>query len=440
MGLLSEFRLWAARRRYQPERESMAYPKLISLMGQNRTLGTPKPTPTNLRYFSRTVYARRAINTIKNPVASLQWEVVPDGVKGRAVEAQAETVAMCLERPNQADHFRSLIEQLVEDALVTGAGVLEHALSPDKARPLWLWPIDATTIRPVVKWDGNPKSIRFIQGLGYTGGSILSDVNAKQLAAEDILYMRLNPSSETPYGYGPLEIAYDAISWKLGVGRYAANAASNAQPQNMIYAGEGLTEQQMLTFRAYWRNEVEGQGQTPLLSGPVKPEAIRLHAGTDDALYLDWQEFLIREIATAFDLSPQNFGVERDVNRNTSEVAEDRDWDMAIKPMARLIEAHITRDVIHDRLGMTNLKFQFVGLDREDEEATSKILKTYYECNSVTPDEIRERLGMPPLKSFWADKTYADVQVAIKAAQGAKQVDDPEIAPAAPPTPPTGAN
>ena len=113
---------------------------------------------------------------------------------------------------------------------------------------------------------------------------------------------------------------------------------------------------------------------------------------------------------------------------------------MAIKPMARLIEAHITRDVIHDRLGMTNLKFQFVGLDREDEEATSKILKTYYECNSVTPDEIRERLGMPPLKSFWADKTYADVQVAIKAAQGAKQVDDPEIAPAAPPTPPTGAN
>jgi len=110
MGLLSEFRLWAARRRYQPERESMAYPKLISLMGQNRTLGTPKPTPTNLRYFSRTVYARRAINTIKNPVASLQWEVVPDGVKGRAVEAQAETVAMCLERPNQADHFRSLIE------------------------------------------------------------------------------------------------------------------------------------------------------------------------------------------------------------------------------------------------------------------------------------------------------------------------------------------
>lgn len=422
MGLIQSIKLWSARRRYQPERETLAYPKLISLMGQNRGLGTPKPTPTNLRYFSRTVYARRAINAIINPIAGLEWEVVPDDVKGKSVEAFAETVAECLASPNHGDSFRSLIEQCIEDALVTGAGVVEHAISGDVSRPLWLWPVDATTIRPVLKWDGNPLSIRFLQAEGYTGGSILADMNAKQLRACDISYMRINPSTETPYGYGPLEIAYDTISAKLGVGRYAVQAASNAQPANLIYAGEIRSESEILGMRAYWRNEVEGQGQTPIIGGPIKPDVIRLHAGTDEALYLKWQQFLIREIATAFNLSPQNLGIEADVNRNTSEVAEDRDWDSAIKPMAKLIESHINRDII-SRLGAP-IRFQFVGLDREDEKATADILEKYYGMNSITPNEIRHRLGIQPLNSIWADMVAADVQIAIKAAQGAKQVDD----------------
>lgn len=426
MGIFNDIRLWAARRRYQPERDSLAYPKLISLMGQNRTLGTPKPTPTNLRYFSRTIYARRAINRIKDAIVALPWQVVADS-KASSAQQQAETVAKCLDNPNLADSFRTLLEQVIEDALVTGSGVMEQAVSPDAARPIWLWPVDATTIRPVVKWDGNPKAVRFLQALGYTGGSILSEISAKQLKAEEIVYLRLNPSTESPYGYGPLEIAYDSISWKLGVGRYSANAASNAQPQNLIYPGQIQTEAEILAFRAYWRNEVEGQGQTPIIGGPNKPEVIRLHAGTDDALYLKWQEFLIREIATGFNLSPQSLGVERDVNRNTSETAEDRDWESAIKPVAQLIEAHINRDVLWARHGLYNLRFQFDGLDREDEMARADIFTKEYQSNATTPNEYRASRGLEPLKSRWADLTYADMQVAMKAAQGAKEVDDPDI-------------
>lgn len=426
MGLLNNLQLWAARRRYQPERESLAYPKLISLMGQNRTLGTPKPSPTNLRYFSRTVYARRAINRIKDAITSLPWQIVTEGA-ARSSQQQAEMVAKCLENPNESDSFTTLLEQWIEDALITGAGVLEQAVSGDAARPIWLWPVDSTTIRPVVKWDGNPKSVRFLQALGYTGGSILSEVNAKQLTAEEIIYLRLNPSTESPYGYGPLEIAYDSISWKLGVGRYASNAASNAQPQNLIYAGEIGSEAEILTFRAYWRNEVEGQGQTPIIGNQKKPEVIRLHAGTDDALYLKWQEFLIREIATGFNLSPQGFGIERDVNRNTSEVAEDRDWDSAIKPMALRLQAHLNRDVLWGRHGLVNLRFQFDGLDREDEAAIADIFKTEYESNATTPNEYRASKGLDPLKSAWADMTYADAQIAIKGAQGAKTMN-PDLA------------
>ncbi len=428
MGFIEKIKFWAARKRFEPERESLAYPKLVGLMGQNRTLGTPKPTPTNLRYFSRTVYARRAINAIKNPVCSLAWEIVPDGVKGEAAQKMAETIAACLKKPSHQDTWRSMIEQVVEDTLVNGAGVIEQAISSDKTRPLWLWPVDSTTVRPVAKWDGNPKSVRYLQANGYTGGSILSDLNAAKLKSEDIVYARINPSTESPYGYGPLEIAYDSISRQLGVGRYASAVASNAQPENMLFLGEA-TDQQILTFRAYWRNEVEGQGQTPILGNKGKPEVFKLHSGGDDALYLKWQEFLIREIATAFNLSPQNLNLERDVNRNTSEVAEDRDWDHAIIPMATLLQDHINEDVIKGRLGIHYLKFRFVGMDREDEKASADILTTYYKSNVLTPEQICEKLGWEAPKSIWSSMTYADMQIAMKAAQGAKQVDDPELLP-----------
>ena len=434
MGLLRDIKLWAASRRYGPQRETLAYPKLISLMGSSKSLGQVKPTPSNLRYFSRTPYARRAINAIKQPITSLAWEVVPreDYAKAKQALADADIITRCLDRPNAQDSLRSLLEQVIEDVLISGSGIIEQAVSGYASLPLWLWPVDALTVQPLPKWDGQPHSPRYVQGVGYAGGSLMNDVTARKLEAQDIVCIRLNPATDSPSGWGPLEIAYMSVARQLGVATYAANVASNAQPENMIYAGQASAEE-IAAFRTYWRNEIEGQGQTPIIGNTIKPDVLKLHAGGDDALYLKWQAFLIRELATSFGLSPQNLGLESDVNRNTAEVAEDRDWDGAIKPMAALIESHINTDILAMRLGMPHLMFRFTGIDREDEAATAKIYQMYYANNAITPDEQRARLGLPPMKSTWGDKTWADVQIALKAAQGSKQVDDPDLPVTAPP-------
>jgi hypothetical protein len=187
------------------------------------------------------------------------------------------------------------------------------------------------------------------------------------------------------------------------------------------------TDAQLQAFRSYWTNEIEGQGKMPILSAGGEVKAIKLTADGDEALYLKWQEFLKTEIATAFDISPQNLGVERDVNRSTAEVAEDRDWDHAIKPWAGLLASHINRDTIEGRLGFSQIEFRFVGLDREDEVATSKIFETYYKSNVYTPNTILAKLGEPPADHAWGDMTYADTQIALNAARGAAEVDDPAL-------------
>ena len=418
-------RFAAARRRREPERETLAYARLTNLGGIVNNRAQIKPAPPNLRYFSRTPYARAAIRRIRDPLSSLDWFIKPSkGVKNnRIIDKQIAVATACLHHPNRDDNWRGFIGQVIEDWLVFGAGVFEQQEGNDPVRPLWMWPVDAQSIQIFAGWSGAKDEARYIQTIGYTNVGFLE---GRKLRNDELVYIRANSSSETPYGFGSLEIAFNTINRQLGVAEFTGNLASNAQPQVLLYFQDADREK-LLAFRSYWRNEVEGQGQTPMFGGKNEPKAIALHPGGDDALYLKYQEFVIREIATSFGLSPQNLGIEADVNRNTSEVAADRDWDNTVIPLAELISSHITREVLHAKLGFYQLEFEFDGLYREDEESASTIYETYYKNNMLTPNEQREQLGLPPSKSEWADKYFADFQIAMSAARGTKVIADPDL-------------
>lgn len=165
-------RLSPGRRRYEPARDTVPFP---ILMGLGQTTGRRlaiKPTPKNLRHFSRTVYARRAINAIKGPVAMLDWEVAPikDAKPSRELDRQIKVVSDCLAHPNRDDSFRSFIEAVVEDVLL-GAGAAEVQVSGDPSRPLWLFPVDGLTIQIYPGWSGDPDEARYAQSFGF--GSIV---------------------------------------------------------------------------------------------------------------------------------------------------------------------------------------------------------------------------------------------------------------------------
>lgn len=427
--------LWARKlvgRTPKPEQLTQIYPRLVGL-GRDYTAQRPliKPTPANLRMFAKTTFARRGINRIKNPIAALGWEIVPlPGVKlNSELQRQIDAVTGCLEQPNDDDSFRSFVEKLTTDLLVGGAAPYEHALGPD-IRPLWMWPVDVLSIQVYAAWDGSPDRPRYSQTLGY--GNI-GGVQGIQLCNDELVYVRADPATDSPFSMGSLETAFAAINRKLGVSDYAGNLASNAQPENLM-AFKGADDSKLRALRSWWRNDIEGQGMTPMVGMPEKDgiQILKLRGTDDKALFLDYQTMLVSEIATSFDLQPFSLGVTGDANRSIAEVMEDIDWDSAIKPRAMLIAAYITRESIQRKLGFSQLMFRFKGLEREDEVATSEIYETYYKNNVFTPNEQRAKIGVPPSTSQWADMYFADVQIAIAAARGAAQVDDPELKPNTP--------
>ena len=208
------------------------------------------------------------------------------------------------------------------------------------------------------------------------------------LRDDQLVYLRMNPRTFTPFGLGPLEVAFETVNSFLGAHRFAGKLASNAVVQYALWINEATQTQHERLIR-WWQDEIEGTGRVPILSTQQKPEVLRFASGTDADLRLSWQQFLIRMIANAFNLPPMLLGLEQDVNRSTSGEMGDEAFRSAILPLARLVEQHITRDVFSKLLGWNEFEFAFNELETRDELTELQIQTQLLQAGVLTVDEVR---------------------------------------------------
>ena len=383
------------------DRKTLALPAILSPV-QFAGSSLPKPTPVNLRRFAETPVVRRAINVIKDRIAAMDWQVrLRRGARGgedcassERSEAAARIAALrlTLEEPNEVDSFRTLFEQVIEDALTGGYGAIEMEATGDMERPAMLWPVDGASIRINPRWDGRPDSTRYAQ---VAAGQVES--NAVELRDNQLIYVRMNPRSFTPFGLGPLEVAFESVNQFLSAHRFAGKLAANSVAQYALWLNEATPAQHDRLIR-WWQDEIEGTGRVPLLSTEQKPEVLRFAQGTDADLRLAWQEFLIRMVANAFGLPPLLLGLESDVNRSTAAELADEAFRGAILPLAQLIAGHITRDLFAKCIGWRDFEFVFNDLNARDEETELAVQVQLLQAGVLTVDEVRAMRGLGPLR------------------------------------------
>jgi len=381
------------------ERKTAMLPSILSPYnpsGRGGQNALPKPTAANLRKFAETPVVRRAINVVKDKIASMDWQVrVRRGYSDGMVEgsdARLKALRHCLEEPNTSDSFRVLWEQVLEDLLVGGFGAVEMEATGDPERPFHLWAVDGATIQIDAKWNGDPEKPRYAQATGRLGQESLVP-----LLDNELMYVRLNPRSYTPFGLGRLEVAFETVNQFLSANRYAGKLASNSVAQYALWLNEATPEQHDRLIR-WWQDEIEGTGRVPLLSCEQKPEVLRFAGGTDADLRLQWQEALIRMIANAFDLPPMLLGVEGDVNKSTAGELADEAFQSAVVPVAKLLAEHITRDLFAKKLGWREFEFCFNDLESRDEMQELQIQTTLLQAGVLTVDEVRSMRGLGPIE------------------------------------------
>jgi hypothetical protein len=236
-------------------------------------------------------------------------------------ERKLQALRRVLEEPNEVDSFRTLIEQVIEDALTGGYGAIEMEPTGDGERPAMMWAVDGASIRINPNWNGERETPRYAQALP---GQM--DSSAVDLRDDQLMYVRMNPRSFTPFGLGPLEVAFETVNQFLSAHRFAGKLAANTVAQYALWINEATPSQQDRLIR-WWQDEIEGTGRVPLISTEQKPEVLRFAQGTDADMRLAWQEFLIRMVANAFGLPPLMLGLEADVNQSTAaEMTDEGDF------------------------------------------------------------------------------------------------------------------
>ncbi len=376
-------------------RKTLALPSILSpahFPGKH----LPKPTPANLRHFAETPVVRRAINVIKDRIAAMDWQVRvrrgarPDDVA--FLQRKLRALRRTLEEPNQTDSFRTLLEQAIEDALTGGFGAIEMEATGDGERPAMMWAVDGASIRINAKWDGSEDAPRYAQAVP---GQLES--SAVELRDNQLMYIRMNPRSFTPFGLGPLEVAFETVNQFLCAHRFAGKLAANTVAQYALWLNEATPAQHDRLIR-WWQDEIEGTGRVPLISTEQKPEVLRFAQGTDADLRLAWQEFLIRMVANAFGLPPLMLGLEADVNQSTASEMADEAFRGAISPLAMLVAGHITRDLFGKCIGWPEFEFVFNELSARDEKSELAVQVQLLQAGVLTVNEVRAMRGMAPLE------------------------------------------
>jgi hypothetical protein len=377
-----------------------------------------KNSPYNLRRFSETPIPRRAINLIKNAVMSLRWQVQPTSGEDDLNPDREQRIKIaeeCLKRPNNTESFREWMEAVVEDFLLNGAGCIEPRMTPYYQRPFKAWACDSSTIRIFMDWtEGTPDRPRYAQMTGLKG-----ERGIVTFLDSELIYIRDNARTSTPFGLGKLEVAFLTVNNFLGAQDMAGRAGADQVHKTWLWWAQTLQPGHVQTIRRHITNEIEGQAKVSLIAGVQKPEIVEVTPVTPEDLLIEWQKFMIDIIANAFDLSPMALGQTDHTNRAIGQVMADSDFRSAVVPTARRFEEAITRHLIHGFLGWKDLEFKFIDLDDPDALTKTIIQQRYYMMNSITPDEIREKDGKPPLPGGWGKLTSSQLQI-LTAAELAK--------------------
>lgn len=353
--------------------------------------------------FSQSPLPSRAIRLIRNGISSLQFGIRPKEeteTKGKeeAYKKADALVRAVLNKPSVEEDFQSFLGQIIEDICLFDAGVWEYVDKPKfiLTNPtLALEVVPGYTMAKNSKWKGEPKQARWIQLLD--DGRVTTE-----LLDRDIEYMMYRKRSFDPFGLSPLETAIEIMESWLGISSYQRQIASEAYPGLMLYLGDEASEEQVLAFRAYWRSELQGRGTPGMLGGTGKPVVLPLKPNDDGGLFLQYTEALTRLLAICFDLHPMDFGLERDVNRNTSEVQSVATSQEAILPLANLIASRMNSRVfpriaeIENNPLILELEFFWVNLNPKDKEQQSRIDNTYANLDALTMDELRANQDKEP--------------------------------------------
>lgn len=377
-----------------------------------------------VRKFAKTPPGARAVSKVTNGVLAMPMIIKPRNEKDKEKESsweRAKIIDKCLRRPNVElnNTWRKLVTALMEDLLVAGAAAVERQPGQAKDRPFWLWDVDIAHVHLNPEW--NPQNE--LQHPRY----LIKDPtkpNANDFIAmrsQDLFLIRHKASTYEVVSSGPMRVAYRFIQLWLGVGDYQ-DVSTHKATRNAILQLIDADEEELQSFREYWNYQIEGQGEIPIVNKKI--EIASLNAPDDSALYLQYEEKLLRIIALAFDLSVRDFNITEPDNKATAGVAADESFQGAILPYGKTLVEHMDQEIVE--FYDPDFKAELADTEPRSEEQEANRAVTVFQGGLATRDEGRQMAGLPPIGGD-EGAAFADGKPAEETKAGEEEEEEDDL-------------
>lgn len=389
--------------------------------------------------YRRVPDLRAAIDSVVRRVATWDWMVEPtvesDDPRYEAAQEQAEKIRRFLAAPNEdGETWQEIITKFLTDLLVFDQGALEIVRSRNKARVKELVAIRGCTVCPVVDPHGRVQG--YSQDYGSDDGGAGVPVKFER---EDLLYMRLYPTTAGPEGNSLIEAIVDEVLTLLHASRHVLDAYDADELPPGVLLLSGLLGDSANRIVQDFRN-TRGQDQkirviTTPNSQVAGVEWVELRRTPKD---LDMRAVLndIRRIVwRVFGVLPVEMGVTEDVPRATAQVQLEVGSSYLVNPILELLETKVNARILPLLLedpeaisGLVHFTFdREAKLTAQDEQLLADTLTRLVASGIMTRNEARARTGLPPVE-------YGDVLTVDSAT--ARRLEDVAEEPEEEPEPP----
>lgn len=346
--------------------------------------------------------AQIAVRHLINDVRSLDFQFIPPQ---NVLEDATEDIALAEQffaSPDKRQPFRTWLAEYLQDVLRYDAGAL-YVRRNEAGEPIALEVVSGATLIPLVDFFGRPPADEDDTNADPEGiwqGSvtpgfvqIIEGLPWVWLAADDIIYQRLNPLPESQYGLAPMEAVLIQANTDIRFQwHFLQYFTEGTIPAGFMEAPPDLSDPiQVQEWQETWDAVMLGD-QSKLNQVRWVPAGAKFTEVKPTTFDKEFPLYLMRCTAAAFGVTANDLGFTEDVNRATGEVQVDVQFRVGTLPVVRFVEDVINQFILENLKLKARIQFD-TGQGTAHRLEIAQANDLYIKNGTLSSDEVRITLG-----------------------------------------------
>jgi len=396
---------------------------LKGVMTEEYWLNPPYGRPRNIDYnelqqFEKSVWVQICIDAKVDAITSAEWDIVPRKKLERGEvgnEKAINDMRMFFENLPSEESFSVCLAEMIPDLEWYDAGVILKVFGlKDFDGETGKLKKGANDVIDLSVRDGRSFMIesssiggrwkRFWQYSWLNPSGIPTE-----FSVDEVMYFRTRPNSRGMYGTSRLEIVKDIVNYLMD-----STEANSKLWENGLFIGGQIDHpdikdvNELRLKAAEYKKNLQGPkkaGRWLVTGGGVKVQGFPFNP--QQMQWLDGQKWFAKLVLSIFKIAPSEIGWTEDLNRATGMQQMNIHKSRAIRPLLKLIEDVINRDLVWKKYPDVSFKFK-TSLDLEDKMKQAQIDEIYIRSGKVAINELRERDGEHILDDKKFDMPFAE--------------------------------